>query len=411
MFGDAEEKITEIHSVSSLNRYVESVLRNEPTLRDVWVRGEISNFTHYNQRHMYFSLKDGESELSCVMFHGANKDMDFRPSAGQEVICRGEVGFYHAKGKYQFIVLEMIPEGVGKLYLAYEKLKKKLEEEGLFSPEHKKPLPFLPTRVGVVTSTDGAALRDILNVLHRRYANVDVLIAPTSVQGKGSPESIARAIEQMDSQDVDVIIVGRGGGSIEDLWSFNEEVVARAIFHAKTPIISAVGHETDVLISDFVADKRAPTPSAAAELAVPDKRELVSKIQGEKSRLLSSLNNAVVDGRERLKRITEGLLFIRPERFLEEHEQRLDECISRIRENVSKKLEFMENKLELQTERLKALGPVLTMERGFSVVLDRGGNVVRSVVDLNPGDMLDVRMKDGSFTTEVKEVKIWKKKI
>ncbi len=400
----------EIYSVSSLNRYVENLLRNEPTLRNIWVKGEISNFTHHNKRHMYFSLKDKESELSCVMFYNANNEMDFDPSEGQEVICRGDVGFYHPRGRYQFVVKEMIPDGIGKLYLAYEKLKKKLEEEGLFSSEHKKPIPFLPKRVGIVTSRDGAALRDILNVLRRRFPNVNILVSPTSVQGKGSPGSIAKAIRLIDTQDIDVMIVGRGGGSIEDLWSFNEEVVARAIFEAETPVISAVGHETDVLISDFVADKRAPTPSAAAELAVPDKTELMSRIQSEKNRLLSSLKNTVVEKRNRLQTITKSIVFTYPERFLEEHEQRLDENISRLQDNVKRMLENFKQRLNLQRERLKALGPISTIERGYSVALDSRENVVCSVQGLKAGDQLKIRMKDGSVLTEILEVKKWKKK-
>ncbi len=395
----------DIYSVSSLNRYVESLLKREPTLRDVWVKGEISNFTHYNQRHMYFSLKDENSELSCAMFENANKQLDFRPSEGQEVLCRGDVGLYVPRGRYQFVVQEMIPEGIGKLYLAYEKLKKKLDEEDLFSPEHKKPIPFLPHRVGVVTSQDGAALRDIINVLTRRFPNVNILVSPTSVQGEGSAESIAQAIKLIDAEDIDVLIVGRGGGSIEDLWSFNEEVVARAIFHAKTPVISAVGHETDVLISDFVADKRAPTPSAAAELAVPDKFELINKLDGERNRLLSSLRNAVHEQRNRLETIRRGLVFSHPERFLEEYEQRLDDYRSLLCDSVRRAIEGLEHRLEVQRERLRALGPVTTMERGYSVVLDVDGRIIDSVDGLSIDDLLEIKMKDGSVKTKVKEVK------
>ncbi len=400
----------EIFSVSSLNRHVENILVNEPTLRNIWVKGEISNFTHYNRRHMYFSLKDKDSEINCVMFYGSNKDMDFFPSEGQEVICRGDVGFYHPKGKYQFVVQEMVPDGVGKLYLAYEKLKKKLDNEGLFSTDHKKPIPFLPNRVGVVTSLDAAALRDIMNVLHRRFPNVNILISPTSVQGKGSPENIAKAIESIDKQNIDVMIVGRGGGSMEDLWSFNEEVVARAIFEANTPVISAVGHETDVLISDFVADKRAPTPSAAAELAVPKKLELTNKIGREKNRLISSLSNVIIEKRNLLQTITKSIVFTYPNRFLEEREQMLDESISRLQKNVEVVLEHMEGQLILQRERLKALGPASTMERGYSVVMDSKGIVVNSVEGLKKGHNLELRMKDGSVSTEIIEVKKWKKK-
>ncbi|MFO8109004.1 MAG: exodeoxyribonuclease VII large subunit [Thermoplasmata archaeon] len=410
MIKNSPEKELDIHSVSSLNKYVESVLKSEPTLRNIWVKGEISNFTHYHNRHMYFSLKDKDSELSCVMFYNANKEMDFKPTEGQEVICKGDVGFYHPKGKYQFVIQEMVPDGIGKLYQAYEKLKKKLDREGFFSPEYKKPLPFLPKRVGIVTSSDGAALRDILNILHRRYPNVSVLISSTSVQGKGSPESIAKAIKLIDRQDIDVMVVGRGGGSIEDLWSFNEEVVARAIFQAKTPVVSAVGHETDVLISDFVADKRAPTPSAAAELVVPDKNRLKNKMKDEKKRILSSLKNVVAEGKNRLKRITECLVFTHPERFLEEHEQRLDDSLSRLQENVERKLEALENDLKLQSEKLKAMGPVLTMKRGYSVVLDSNDKVTNSIRRIKTGDILNIKMKDGSVSAEVKEVKKWKMK-
>ena len=276
----------QIYSVRELTAMVKERLTSDPRLAGVAVLGEISNFKHHSSGHMYFTLKDEHSRLRCVMFRRENMRLRFRPADGQAVIAKGDVSVYEAAGDYQLYVREMVPAGHGELALAFEQLKQKLAAEGLFDEERKRPLPVLPRRIGVVTSPEGAALRDIISVTRRRFPNMPILLAPAVVQGEEGPDSVVRAIRLMNEHGgVDVLIVGRGGGSLEDLWTFNDERVARAIAASRSPVIAAVGHETDFTIADFVADKRAPTPSAAAEMGVPYKRALLAHIQGKYERL------------------------------------------------------------------------------------------------------------------------------
>ncbi len=399
-----EKNIKNIYSVSDLNVYVRSILRKDDKLQNVWVKGEISNFNHYNGRHMYFVLKDEDSEIQCAMFRQYNKGIEFEPEEGMEVLCRGDVGLYLDRGQYQLVVKEMMLGGKGKLYLAYEQLKEKLAEEGLFEDEHKKELPFLPRKVGVVTSIEGAALRDIVRTLRERFAKIDIEIAPTSVQGEGSEKEIVEALKLLDERDVDVIIIGRGGGSIEDLWSFNEEVVARAVYDAETPIVSAVGHETDFLISDFVADERAATPTAAAELVVPRKTDLKRDLERKKRRGDNALRNIIDSFRERLDNVVKSPVFQKPELLLEDRYQRLDDLSGRLRRSVVRYLEDKRKKVKSQSERLEALGPLQTLGRGYSVVFDREGEVLSSVKDVDIGDIVRVSMSDGELKAEIKEV-------
>ncbi|MFW6041052.1 MAG: exodeoxyribonuclease VII large subunit [Thermoplasmatota archaeon] len=399
-----------IYSVTDLNLYVKSLFIRDENLQDVWVKGEISNFTHHKENHMYFVLKDEKSEINCAMFSTYNKDLDFEPEEGMEVLCRGDVGLYTQRGQYQLVIKEMILGGIGKLYLAYENLKKKLLEEGLFDKKHKKEIPFLPKRVGIVTSEEGAALKDMVSVLKRRFSNIDILLSPAPVQGEGASKKIVKAIQRIDREGVDVIIIGRGGGSVEDLWNFNEEKVARAIFQAETPIISAVGHETDFLISDFVADTRAETPSAAAEAAVPSKEKLLKRIEEQKNRSDVALQNIVVEMRNRLNNIARSPFFKRPERLLEEGIQRLDENAKDLQKNIRNILKGYENLLTTQSERLTALGPHQTMKRGYSIVKDEDGSILKSVKDANKGDIIGVEFLDGKILAEIEEVIRSKKK-
>jgi len=305
----------------------------------------------------------------------------------------------------------MMVGGIGELYLAYEKLKEKLSEEGLFDDEHKKEIPFLPQKVGIVTSGEGAALRDMLRVLKDRFENIDVFVVPTQVQGEGAAEKIVDSIKRLDSMDIDVIIIGRGGGSIEDLWSFNEEKVARAIFKAETPIVSAVGHETDFLISDFVADERAPTPTGAAELVVPIKTELEQKIMEQERRTRTALNNLILGYREKMESLAESPVFQRPERILEDRYQKLDENIERLGITFDRYLKTYSQELNGQKDRLKALSPIQTMKRGYSIVMDEDNEVITSVNEVNIEDILKINMVDGEIKTETKEVERCQKKL
>ncbi|MBS3817104.1 MAG: exodeoxyribonuclease VII large subunit [Candidatus Thermoplasmatota archaeon] len=393
-----------IYSVSDLNLYVKSLLRRDDEIQDVWVKGEISNFTHHEGKHMYFVLKDEKSEIDCAMFRSHNKDIDFEPEEGMKVLCRGDVGLYIPRGQYQLVIKEMMVGGIGELYLAYEQLKERLEEEGLFEEEHKKELPFLPKKVGIVTSEEGAALQDMMRILQNRFENIDIILAPALVQGEGSAQSIVSAIRRLDDRDLDVIIVGRGGGSIEDLWSFNEEKVARAIFDAETPIVSAVGHETDFLISDFVADERAPTPTGAAEIVVPKRSELEKKLEEHERRAMTALSNIIQGFKERLNKLKRRPVFQKPEILLEEKYQRLDKNFDDLLNNIKNFTRESRQRLKGQKERLEALGPLQTMERGYSIVVDEDGEVITSVAEIEKGDFIEVDVKDGKIEGEAKEV-------
>ncbi len=402
---DLENLDENIYSVSDLNRFVKSILERENELRNIWVKGEISNFTHHQQKHMYFILKDESSEINCVMFRSKNQKIDFDPEEGIEVLCRGDITLYQPRGQYQLIVKEMKVGGIGELYLAYKQLKEKLSKEGLFDEDKKKDIPYLPQKIGIVTSEEGAGFRDIIRVLKDRFENVDILLAPARVQGEGAASQIAKSISVLDKRDIDVMIVGRGGGSIEDLWSFNEEEVARAIYNAETPIISAVGHETDFLISDFVADKRAPTPTAAAELSAPNKIELKEKVSEKKKRIGTSLSNLLKAYKTDLKNLIESPIFQRPKRMVEENQQMLDESKEKIYLNLKNYLEYYKQSLETKREKLDALNPINTMKRGYSIVMDKDENIISSVKDVDRGDILLIDMNDGEIKSETKEVK------
>ncbi len=404
-FAGMEKPDKKIYSVSDLNLYVKSLLRRDDEIQNIWVKGEISNFSHYESKHMYFVLKDEKSEINSVMFYSANKDMDFEPEEGMEVLCRGDVGLYVPRGQYQLVVKEMMVGGIGKLYLAYEQLKERLDEQGLFDEEHKKELPFLPEKVGIVTSEKGAALRDMVKVLKQRFENVDIFLAPALVQGDSAAESIVASIELLDKKGLDVMIVGRGGGSIEDLWCFNEEIVARAIYEANTPIVSAVGHETDFLISDFVADKRAPTPTGAAELVVPLKAELKQRLKHQERRGVTAVSNIVRGNREKLENLRGRPVFRDPNILLEDRYQSVDDNLKKLDLNIERYVEEYRRRLESQKERLKALGPFQTMERGYSIVMDKEGEVITSVHDVGVGELIDINVDDGEIEAETKEVK------
>jgi exodeoxyribonuclease VII large subunit len=400
-----------IYTVSQLNEHIKQVLTHDPQLGQVWVRGEISNLTKHSSGHYYFTLKDKSAQVSCVSFRMTNRTLKFEPESSMKVLVFGTVDVYTVRGQYQLRVLDMRPDGIGELYKAYEQLRNRLQEEGLFEVIHKKKIPRFPAKVGVVTSPTGAAIHDILNVLKRRFP-VDILLSPATVQGDNSAESIVRSIEHLNKTDVDVIIVGRGGGSLEDLWSFNEEVVARAIFDSTIPIISAVGHETDYTIADFVADVRAPTPSAAAEIAVPEKTDLKKHVMSLSSRMEQAAIHVVSDNKRQVDYLSSR---IEPERFAEilhRDMQRVDELSIHMEFCLRKIIDLKASSLSGLAGRLNAVSPLNTLERGYSITLkSTDHSVVRSIDEVNIDGSLDVRVIDGTVECRVTGVKSEKRGI
>lgn len=388
-----------IATVSQINGYLKKILDNNLILNNIWIKGEISNFKHHTSGHLYLTLKDDGGVLRAVMFRGAAGKLAFNPQDGMKVMARGRISIYEAGGSYQLYIEEMIPDGVGDLYVAYEKLKRQLEEEGLFSSELKKPIPRFPQKIGVATATTGAAVRDIINVITRRYPLAEIVIYPTLVQGAGAAESIVSAIEYFNEHEkVDTIIAGRGGGSIEDLWAFNEEIVARAIFNSKIPIISAVGHETDFTIADFVADLRAPTPSAAAEIAVPSTAELRIVIASDASRSA----NAMLKQLEKRQLILNRFKLKTPKNRIDDENLRLDNLLRRVEQSFKLEVTKMRKTLGETAGKLDALSPLQTLSRGYAIAVTESGDVIRSVKDVKSGDEFNLKLKDGNIDCAVK---------
>lgn len=397
---------TLVLSVSQLNRYIKMNFDADENLANIFISGEISNFTnHYRTGHLYFTLKDDSAAVRAVMFNSSAKRLKFMPEDGMKVIARGRVSVYEASGQYQLYVDDMQPDGVGALNLAYEQLKEKLQKEGLFSELHKKPLPPYPEKVGVITSPTGAAVRDIINVLGRRFPYAEIVFCPVLVQGEGAHLQLTDAVNLFNSERVaDVIIIGRGGGSIEDLWEFNDEGLARAVYNSEIPVISAVGHETDFTICDFVADMRAPTPSAAAELAVPDANELQYALSALKNRMFLNVSSGIADRRSRLEYLTSKGVLKSPDEMLSNRSQRLDTAFSKMLSSYEnriggKKVEFIS-----AATALSKLDPMSVLMRGFAFVSDKNGKNVYSSQALAKGDKINVRFHDGSAVCEVKEI-------
>lgn len=397
---------TLVLSVSQLNRYIKMNFDADENLANIFISGEISNFTnHYRTGHLYFTLKDDSAAVRAVMFNSSAKRLKFMPEDGMKVIARGRVSVYEASGQYQLYVDDMQPDGVGALNLAYEQLKEKLQKEGLFSELHKKPLPPYPEKVGVITSPTGAAVRDIINVLGRRFPYAEIVFCPVLVQGEGAHLQLTDAVNLFNSERAaDVIIIGRGGGSIEDLWEFNDEGLARAVYNSDIPVISAVGHETDFTICDFVADMRAPTPSAAAELAVPDANELQYALSALKNRMFLNVSSGIADRRSRLEYLTSNGALKSPNEMLSNRSQRLDTAFSKMLSSYEnriggKKVEFIS-----AATALSKLDPMSVLMRGFAFVSDKNGKNVYSSQALAKGDKINVRFHDGSAVCEVKEI-------
>ena len=438
-------------SVSALTKYIKRKFDVDPHLQNAYIKGEISNFKQHTSGHMYFTLKDEKARLLAVMFAANNKGMKFLPENGMKVLVRGDISLYEASGQYQLYVKSMAPDGVGDLYIAYEQLKKKLEDAGLFLAKHKKGIPKYPKSVGVITSPTGAALRDIITTIKRRYPITRIIIYPALVQGNNAAKSIAQAISLANARaESDVLIVGRGGGSIEELWAFNEEIVAESIYDSDIPIISAVGHETDFTIADFVADMRAPTPTGAAELAVPHLNEILERLMNRKNRLTRSIQEKVNSERTHLSRLERSYAFRYPHKMYEQKLEQLDRTTERLgktstryfmkkRDDLNQMTEILKkqhpeqivktSKEDLQqyertmrktmeaiyrqksqqfvslTATLSALSPLKIMERGYGLVFTEDETLIKSTQQVSTGDKIAVSIKDGTLECEITEIK------
>jgi exodeoxyribonuclease VII large subunit len=397
-FLNFEDTGSTVWTVAELTAYIKELFEIDFRLRDLDVSGEISNFTRARSGHLYFTIKDDEAQLKCVMWRTSAQRLHFDPQDGDAVVIHGRISVYEASGVYQLYADYMEPAGRGDLALAFERLKEKLAGEGLFDNVHKKPLPAYPKKIGLVTSADAAALRDILNVLQRRHPMLSVLLAPTLVQGLEAPPQIIQAIRWLDGRDdIELIIVARGGGSIEDLWAFNDEGVARAIFAARHPIISGVGHETDFTIADFVADLRAPTPSAAAELAVPDLSDLSLGLASTRDRLVKLLRGQLEQAGWQLQGLQLSLQYLSPLAQLDSYFQRVDSMQMRLERAINHTLERAGSMLALADSHLQAVNPAATLARGYAIVRHRDGRIVTSVSQVRKGEDLEIQVSDGSF--------------
>lgn len=391
-----------IFSVGQINRYVKNMFTQDFILQKIYVKGEVSNCKYHTSGHIYFSLKDETGVLSCVMFAGHRRGLAFRMKDGDRVVVGGAVDVYERDGRYQLYAKEISLEGAGALYERFLALKTELEEMGMFAQEYKQPIPAFIHRLGVVTAPTGAAVQDIRNISLRRDPYLQIILYPALVQGEGAADSIVRGIHMLDQAEVDVIIVGRGGGSIEDLWAFNEEKVARAIFECRTPIISAVGHETDFTIADFVADLRAPTPSAAAELAVADFRQILQNIAGLRDRMQKAMQRWAELGRAQLMQYQMRFQYLNPEAKLRDNRQRLADLDELLRRAMKNRIAEERHMLGIYLERYRGLSPLYKLNQGYSFVSDREGNGIISTKQVHSGDLLEISVTDGVIEAEVR---------
>ena len=410
-------------TVTQLTRYIKYKIDNDTNLNEVFLKGEISNFKAHSRGHFYFTLKDEGSRINAIMFSSQTKKIKFTPEDGMKVLVTGKISVFEANGAYQIYVNDMQEDGVGNLYIAYEQLKKKLEEEGLFKDIYKKPIPKIPSKIGVVTAPTGAAIKDIISTIQRRWPLTEIYIFPALVQGEEAKDIIVEQIKKADSYGLDTLIVGRGGGSIEDLWAFNEEIVARAIFECKTPIISAVGHEIDFTISDFVADLRAPTPTGAAEMAVPQLKDVINYLNQLNIRLNKTVANKITNYQERLNSIKNSNIFKNPIMIYQTKEMIFDNIIERLKHNIINLTNVKEKKLiELKSSyimkspyklldnksnkylnllsKLETLSPLLTLQRGYTIT-KKDGKVISSCKKIKTGDIINIEFKDGKIDAQV----------
>lgn len=410
-------------TVTQLTKYIKYKIDNDPHLNEVFLKGEISNFKAHSRGHYYFTLKDEEARINAIMFSSSTKNLKFIPQDGMKVLVTGKISVFEANGGYQIYVNDMLEDGVGNLYIAYEQLKKKLEQEGLFDQRYKKPIPKIPRRVGVVTASTGAAIKDIISTIKRRWPLVEILLFPSLVQGENAAPDIVKQIKRSEDYDIDTLIVGRGGGSIEDLWPFNEEIVARAIFECKIPVISAVGHEIDFTIADFVADLRAPTPTAAAELAVPAIPDIKNYINQLQIRLTKTMQNKIDYNKKHLNEITSRYIFTNPISIYQTKEMLFDSLIDRLKyattSLVSKKekkyielknsyifktpfqlIDKKANKYLQLVSKLETLSPLETIKRGYTMT-KKDNKVITSKKDLKKKDKIEITFQDGNIEAEV----------
>jgi len=392
-------------TVSEVNEYIKLLIEDEIQLQDLYISAEISNFKHHSTGHIYFTLKDELSEIRAVMFRSYAQKLNFKAENGMKVFAHARVGVYEKAGSYQLYVDSMQPDGIGSLYLAYEQLKAKLLNEGLFDESHKRQLPKFPKRIGVITSPTGAAVRDIIKVARNRCSFADILLYPSAVQGKDAPYELTRAVEHFNLLDsVDVIIIGRGGGSLEDLWGFNDEGLARAIFNSHIPVVSAVGHEIDFTICDFVADVRAATPSHAAELAVPDCRELKIRIDNMFSSIRNSINFTLSDYRSLLNGYSKSKVLTNPLSMFDEKKMSLISATERLYSSMDRKNKDLRAGIQRVSAQLTALNPLAVLSRGYGAVFNEVGDVVKGVYNLKKGDNVIVKLSDGNINAKVQKI-------
>lgn len=395
-----------IITVSELNEYLKMLFDYDEVLRNVYIKGEISNFTnHYKTGHFYFSLKDAGGTVRAVMFRSSAAKLKFMPENGMRVIIGGRVSVFPRDGQYQIYAETMEPDGIGSLYIAYEQLKAKLEKEGLFAEERKKPLPKMPKRIGIVTSPTGAAIRDMIHILGRRFSSAEIVLYPALVQGEAAPASMMRGIQYFNvKKDVDVLIVGRGGGSIEDLWAFNNEALVRMVAASEIPVISAVGHETDFTLCDFAADMRAPTPSAAAEIAVPDTAELLHRTERMAERLSLAVSRNIKTNREHLKRLSSARSMTSPMNVIDDKRMALVMAEQKLSGRMEMLLDKKRALFIRDTAKLDALNPLAVIARGYSAVFDENGTLVKSISQTKEGETLSFMLTDGKIHAEVMKI-------
>jgi len=389
-------------TVSTINRYIKHKLDLDENLQNVFIKGEISNFKAHSTGHLYFSIKDETSKINAIMFNNNAKNLNFKPIDGAKVLITGRISVYEATGNYQIYVTDMQEDGVGNLYIAFEKLKKQLSAEGLFDEKYKKKIPKYPEKIGVITAQEGAAIKDILSTIKRRYPIAQVILFPSLVQGDLAKDNIVKNIKLANNYDLDVLIVGRGGGSIEDLWPFNEEIVARAIFESEIPIISAVGHEVDFTIADFVADLRAPTPTGAAEMAVPNLVDLIHYLNQLKIRLNENMYKNLNMKKLYFESLKNSYILKRPMVLYENSKQKLDLIIEKLNNNINLKLDNNKNKLDNIIDKLNLINPLNVLKRGFSLTY-KDDKIIKSVKEIKTNDNLKIKLTDGQVNVIVKE--------
>ncbi|MGB9813862.1 MAG: exodeoxyribonuclease VII large subunit [Thermovenabulum sp.] len=393
---------SEIFSVGEVTRYIKSLFENDEILTEISVRGEISNFKCHNSGHFYFSLKDEEAQIRCVMFKSRNTNLNFTPQNGQKVIATGYITVYEKNGEYQLYVETLEKDGIGELFLQFQKLKEKLQEEGLFDDSRKKNLPFLPQNIGIVTSINGAALRDLLTVIKRRFPNVNIIIVPVSVQGEQAKDEISEGIELLNIYGkVDVIIVGRGGGSIEELWAFNEEKVARAIANSKIPVISAVGHQTDFTIADFVADMRAPTPSAAGEMVIPEKEKLKGNLEIIQKRLFNRIETIINTKRQEVEYLKRYCTMRKFKSIVDSKRQDLDEILKELILCIENIIEVRKTNVKNLVEKLNDLSPIAVLKRGYSICQNEDNKIIKTIEDAYINQTIKIMLSDGIIRCSV----------